>query len=103
MPGLDYDLQVAWTASLPCCWSHAGKAILHTVESFFTQENGARRAHPRVMVVLIDGWPSDNIEQAATLARESGINVFLVSVAKPVPEELTMVPDKDFVKKVLTN
>lgn len=73
---------------------------MHTVETFFTQENGARRAHPRVMMVLIDGWPSDDLEQAATLARESGINVFLVSVAKPVPEELTMVPDKDFMKKV---
>lgn len=48
----------------------------------------------------MDGWPSDNLQQAATLARESGINVFLVSVAKPAPEELNMVPDKDFMKKV---
>lgn len=52
------------------------------------------------MVVLIDGWPSDSLEQAAMLAREFGINVFLVSVAKPAPEELPMVPDKDFMKKV---
>lgn len=53
-----------------------------------------------MMVVLIDGWPSDDLEHAATLARESGINVFLVSVAKPAPEELNMVPDKHFMKKV---
>lgn len=78
----------------------AGKAIMHTAKTFFTQENGSRRGHPRVMVVLIDGWPSDNLEQAATLARESGINVFLVSIAKPAPEELNMVPDKHFMKKV---
>lgn len=84
------------------CWPRAGKAIMHVAETFFTQENGGRRGHPRVMVVLIDGWPSDDLEQAAMLARESGINVFLVSVAKPAPEELTMVRDKDFVKKVHT-
>lgn len=59
-----------------------------------------RRGHPRVMVVLIDGWPSDDVEQAAILARESGINVFLVSVAKPAAEELSMVADRDFMKKV---
>uniref|UniRef100_A0A3Q3WQS5 Cochlin n=1 Tax=Mola mola TaxID=94237 RepID=A0A3Q3WQS5_MOLML len=81
--------------------SNTGKAITHTAETFFNQENGGRRGHPRVMLVLIDGWPSDNLEQAAMLAREFGINVFLVSVAKPAPEELAMVPDKDFVKKAV--
>lgn len=54
------------------------------------------------MVVLIDGWPSDDVEQAAILARESGINVFMVSVAKPAADELGMVRDKDFLKKVHT-
>lgn len=73
---------------------------MHAVETFFTQENGGRRGHPRVMMVIIDGWPSDDLEQAALLARESGINVFLVSVAKAAPEELAMVQDKDFMKKV---
>ena len=82
------------------CRCPAGKAIAHTAETFFNQEKGGRRGHPRVILVLIDGWPSDNLEQAAMLAREFGINVFLVAVAKPAPEELAMVPDKDFMKKV---
>ncbi|XP_075964609.1 cochlin [Anarhichas minor] len=81
--------------------TNTGKAIMHTVETFFTQETGGRRGHPRVMMVLIDGWPSDDLERAAMLARESGINVFLVSVAKPAPEELAMVRDKDFMKKAV--
>ncbi|XP_071355221.1 cochlin [Trachinotus anak] len=81
--------------------SNTGKAIMHTAETFFIQENGGRRGHPRVMVVLIDGWPSDDLEQAAKFARDSGVNVFLVSVAKPAPEELAMVRDKDFVKKAV--
>lgn len=81
--------------------TNTGKAIMHTAETFFNQENGGRRGHPRVMVVIIDGWPSDDLEQAAMLARETGINVFLVSVAKPAPEELGMVRDKEFVKKAV--
>ncbi|XP_059208625.1 cochlin [Centropristis striata] len=81
--------------------TNTGKAILHTAETFFSQERGGRRGHPRVMVVLVDGWPSDDLEQAATFARESGINVFLVSVAKPAPEELAMVQDNDFMKKAV--
>ncbi|XP_035529353.1 cochlin [Morone saxatilis] len=81
--------------------TNAGKAIMHTAETFYTQENGGRRGHPRVMMVLIDGWPSDDLDQAAMLARESGINVFLVSVAKPAPEELAMVRDKEFMKKAV--
>ncbi|XP_037342046.2 cochlin isoform X2 [Pungitius pungitius] len=79
--------------------TNTGKAIMHAVETFFGQDRGGRRGHPRVLMVLIDGWPSDDLERAAMLARESGINVFLVSVAKPAPEELAMVRDKDFVKK----
>nr|XP_019965663.1 PREDICTED: cochlin-like [Paralichthys olivaceus] len=81
--------------------TNTGKAIMQAAESFFIQENGGRRGHPRVMMVLLDGWPSDDLEQAAMLARESGINVFLVSVARPAPEELAMVQDKDFMKKAV--
>ncbi|XP_035024708.1 cochlin isoform X1 [Hippoglossus stenolepis] len=81
--------------------TNTGKAIMQAAETFFIQENGGRRGHPRVMMVLLDGWPSDDLEQAAMLARESGINVFLVSVAKPAPEELAMVRDKDFMKKAV--
>ncbi|CAG5866935.1 cochlin isoform 1-T2 [Menidia menidia] len=81
--------------------TNTGKAITHTVETFFTQGRGVRRGHPRVIMVLIDGWPSDDVERAAMLARESGINVFVVSVAKPAAEELSMVQDKDFMRKIV--
>ncbi|KAK1160564.1 cochlin-like isoform X1 [Acipenser oxyrinchus oxyrinchus] len=81
--------------------TNTGKALRHTAETFFTPENGARRGFPRVAVMFVDGWPSDDIEEAATVARESGINVFLVSVAKPLPEELGMVQDRGFVQKAV--
>ncbi|XP_053700487.1 cochlin [Synchiropus splendidus] len=81
--------------------TNTGKAIMQTTESFFSPERGGRRGHPRVLLVMIDGWPSDDVEQAAMLARESGVNVFVVSVARPAPEELPMVQDKDFLKKAV--
>ncbi|KPP80081.1 cochlin-like, partial [Scleropages formosus] len=81
--------------------AHVGKAMMYTVENFFSAEHGVRRGVPRVILVLVDGWPSDNLEEAATRARESGINVFFVSVAKPGPEELSMVQDKDFAQKAV--
>ncbi|XP_061890809.1 cochlin [Entelurus aequoreus] len=81
--------------------TNTGKAIMHATQTLFAQESGGRRGHPRVMLVLIDGWPSDDLERAAVLARESGINVFLLSVAKPAPDEVAMVPDYDFTKKAV--
>uniref|UniRef100_W5KLA0 Cochlin n=1 Tax=Astyanax mexicanus TaxID=7994 RepID=W5KLA0_ASTMX len=77
------------------------KAILHTVRNFFNPEYGVRRGHPRVIVAFVDGWPSDNLEDAAVMARESGINVFVVSVAKPIPEEMGLVRDQDYTKKAV--
>lgn len=81
--------------------TNTGKAILHAVDSLFPMERGGRKGHPRVLLVLIDGWPSDDLDQASVLARESGINVFMVSVAKPSADELPMVPDKDFTRKAV--
>ncbi|XP_056624052.1 cochlin [Triplophysa dalaica] len=81
--------------------TNTGKAILHTVRNFFNLDYGVRRGYPRVIVVFVDGWPSDNVEEAAVLARESGINVFFVSVAKPAPEEANMVSDPDFMRKAV--
>ncbi|XP_061631334.1 cochlin [Phyllopteryx taeniolatus] len=81
--------------------TNTGKAITHTAENLFTQQSGARRGRPRVMLVLVDGWPSDDLERAAASAREAGINVFLAAVAKPVPDEIPAVPDLNFAKKAV--
>ncbi|XP_044127203.1 cochlin [Bufo gargarizans] len=81
--------------------SNIGKAVKHTAQSFFSNANGVRKGIPKVMVVFIDGWPSDNIEEAGIIAREYGINVFIVSVAPPSPEELGMVQDVAFIDKAV--
>uniref|UniRef100_A0A8C1IP36 Cochlin n=1 Tax=Cyprinus carpio TaxID=7962 RepID=A0A8C1IP36_CYPCA len=81
--------------------TNSGKAILHTVRTFFNPDFGVRRGYPRIIVVFVDGWPSDNVEEAAILARESGINIFFVSVAKPAPEEMSLVSEQDFMRKAV--
>ncbi|KAM4664442.1 cochlin [Discoglossus pictus] len=81
--------------------SNIGKAVKHTAQNFFTAANGVRKGIPKVMVVFIDGWPSDNIEEAGIVAREFGINVFIVSVAPPTSEELGMVQDVGFIDKAV--
>lgn len=81
--------------------SNTGKALKHTVQTFYSADKGARKGQPKVIVIFVDGWPSDDIEEAAVMARESGINVFLVSVAKPAPEEMGMVQDANFVDKIV--
>uniref|UniRef100_H0WQG8 Cochlin n=1 Tax=Otolemur garnettii TaxID=30611 RepID=H0WQG8_OTOGA len=78
-----------------------GKALKHTAQKFFTSDAGVRKGIPKVVVVFIDGWPSDDIEEAGIVAREFGVNVFIVSVAKPIPEELGMVQDVAFVDKAV--
>ncbi|MEJ1286484.1 cochlin [Cricetulus griseus] len=78
-----------------------GKALKHTAQKFFTADTGVRKGIPKVVVVFIDGWPSDDIEEAGIVAREFGVNVFIVSVAKPIPEELGMVQDVAFVDKAV--
>lgn len=81
-------------------FSNLGKALKYTAEKFFTPETGMRKGLPKVVVVLIDGWPSDDVEEAGIVAREFGVNVFVVSVNKPIPEELGMVKDVAFIDKV---
>ncbi|KAJ6667338.1 hypothetical protein lerEdw1_017316 [Lerista edwardsae] len=79
--------------------SNTGKALKHTAQRFFSAENGVRKGIPKIIVIFIDGWPSDDIEEAGIVAREFGINVFIVSVAKPTTEELGMVQDVGYVEK----
>ncbi|NXJ15333.1 COCH protein, partial [Odontophorus gujanensis] len=81
--------------------SNTGKALKHTAQKFFSMENGARKGIPKIIVVFLDGWPSDDLEEAGIVAREFGVNVFIVSVAKPTTEELGMVQDIGFIDKAV--
>lgn len=51
-------------------------------------------------VVLVDGWPTDKVEEASRLARESGINIFFVTIEGPDDNEKQNLVETNFVDKV---
>lgn len=51
-------------------------------------------------VVLVDGWPTDRVEEASRLARESGINIFFATIEGPDENEKQNVVEANFVDKV---
>uniref|UniRef100_A0A8C4QJW5 VWFA domain-containing protein n=1 Tax=Eptatretus burgeri TaxID=7764 RepID=A0A8C4QJW5_EPTBU len=79
--------------------SNAGRAIDEVVQSFFQASAGNRREAPNAAVLLLDGWPSDDLEVPARAARETGINIFIVTVEGATSEELASGVHGDFVNK----
>lgn len=50
---------------------------------------------------MVDGWPTDRVEEASRLARESGINIFFVTIEAAAQNEKQNVIEPNFVDKVL--
>lgn len=55
-----------------------------------------------MVVVMVDGWPTDRVEEASRLARESGINIFFVTIEAAAENEKQNVIEPNFVDKVLS-
>ncbi|NWV15454.1 VITRN protein, partial [Ptilonorhynchus violaceus] len=81
--------------------SNVGKALSFVNKNFFLDANGNRGGAPNVVVVMVDGWPTDRVEEASRLARESGINIFFVTVEAAAQNEKQNVIEPNFVDKVL--
>ncbi|XP_013929037.1 PREDICTED: vitrin [Thamnophis sirtalis] len=81
--------------------SNVGKALSFVNKNYFEDANGNRGGAPNVAVVLVDGWPTDKIEEASRLARESGINIFFVTIEGPDENEKKNVIETNFVDKAV--
>ncbi|CAL8367156.1 unnamed protein product [Gadus morhua 'NCC'] len=81
--------------------SNVGKALSFVNRQYFSDSNGNRGAAPNVVVVLVDGWPTDKVEEASRLARESGINIFFVTIEGPDENEKLNVVEANFVDKAV--
>ncbi|XP_041106789.1 vitrin isoform X10 [Polyodon spathula] len=81
--------------------SNVGKALSYTNKHFFSDASGNRGGPPNVAVVLVDGWPTDKVEEASRLARESGINIFFVTIEGPDENEKQNVVETNFVDKAV--
>ncbi|NXH87648.1 VITRN protein, partial [Edolisoma coerulescens] len=81
--------------------SNVGKALSFVNKNFFLDANGNRGGAPNVVVVMVDGWPTDRVEEASRLARESGINIFFVTVEAAAQSEKQNVIELNFVDKAV--
>ncbi|XP_035528183.1 matrilin-2-like isoform X2 [Morone saxatilis] len=62
-----------------------GLAIQYTMETSFTEEDGARPANlhiPRIAMIVTDGRPQDTVEEIAAQARQAGIQIFAIGVGR---------------------
>ncbi|NXD12513.1 VITRN protein, partial [Nothocercus nigrocapillus] len=81
--------------------SNVGRALSFVNKNFFSDANGNRGGAPNVAVVMVDGWPTDKVEEASRLARESGINIFFVTIEGAAESEKQSVIEPDFVDKAV--
>ncbi|NXE20508.1 VITRN protein, partial [Ardeotis kori] len=81
--------------------SNVGKALSFVNKNFFLDANGNRGGAPNVVVVIVDGWPTDRVEEASRLARESGINIFFVTIEAAAESEKHNVIEPNFVDKAV--
>ncbi|XP_071431542.1 vitrin [Pithys albifrons albifrons] len=81
--------------------SNVGKALSFVNKNFFLDANGNRGGAPNVVVVVVDGWPTDRVEEASRLGRESGINIFFVTVEAAAQSEKQSVIEPNFVDKAV--
>ncbi|CAI9571792.1 unnamed protein product [Staurois parvus] len=82
-------------------FSNVGKALSYVNKNYFSDASGNRGAAPNVAVVLVDGWPTDKVEEASRLARESGINIFFVTIEGADDNEKSSVVEPNFVEKAV--
>ncbi|CAO2604285.1 Vit [Lemmus lemmus] len=81
--------------------SNVGRAISFVTKNFFSKANGNRGGAPNVAVVMVDGWPTDNVEEVSRVARESGINVFFITVEGAAEREKHYVMEPNFASKAV--
>ncbi|XP_011370393.1 vitrin isoform X2 [Pteropus vampyrus] len=81
--------------------SNVGRAISFVTKNFFSKTNGNRGSAPNVAVVMVDGWPTDKVEEASRVARESGINIFFITIEGAVENEKQYVMEPNFANKAV--
>uniref|UniRef100_A0A3B4U6H0 Matrilin 4 n=1 Tax=Seriola dumerili TaxID=41447 RepID=A0A3B4U6H0_SERDU len=59
-----------------------GLAIRYVMNNAFTAEGGDRPKVPNVVVIVTDGRPQDRVAEVAAEAREKGIEIYAVGVAR---------------------
>lgn len=62
----------------PAHLSSAGDALNFVLKNAFTEEAGARKGFPRVLVIITDGKSEDPVESYAKQLRSRGVEIFVL-------------------------
>ncbi|TNN39136.1 Collagen alpha-1(XII) chain [Liparis tanakae] len=83
--------------------SRTGDALDFVLRNGFTEEAGARRDFPKVLLVVTDGKSEDPVERHAERLRSAGVEVFVLGVHQADAEEMKLMasaPHRDHVFNV---
>ncbi|XP_068565200.1 collagen alpha-1(XII) chain [Cebidichthys violaceus] len=67
-----------------------GDALDYILRSGFTEEAGARRDFPKVLVIVTDGKSEDPVESYAKQLRSSGVEIFVLGINQADEEEMKL-------------
>ncbi|KAJ6653760.1 hypothetical protein lerEdw1_008732, partial [Lerista edwardsae] len=73
--------------------TRTGLAIQKAMDKTFTEESGARASFlkiPRVAIIVTDGHPQDQVQEVASKAQASGIEIYAVGVDQADMESLRL-------------
>ncbi|MBN3310323.1 MATN4 protein, partial [Amia calva] len=77
-----------------------GLAIQYAMNVAFSGQEGARRGVPSVAVIVTDGRPQDRVAEVAQQAREKGIEIYAVGVARADMSSLRAMASPEFEEHV---
>lgn len=63
---------------IPACLIAPGDALDYVLKNAFTEEAGARKGFPKVLVIITDGKSEDPVESYAKQLRSRGVEIFVV-------------------------
>ncbi|XP_075940078.1 collagen alpha-1(XII) chain [Anarhichas minor] len=67
-----------------------GDALDYILKNSFTEEAGARRDFPKVLVIITDGKSEDPVESYAKQLRSSGVEIFVLGIKQADEEEMKL-------------
>uniref|UniRef100_G3PDH7 Collagen alpha-1(XII) chain n=1 Tax=Gasterosteus aculeatus aculeatus TaxID=481459 RepID=G3PDH7_GASAC len=67
-----------------------GDALDYVLKNSFTEEGGARKDFPKVLVIITDGKSEDAVETSARQLRSAGVEIFVLGVQQADTEEMKL-------------
>ncbi|KAI3364626.1 hypothetical protein L3Q82_011406, partial [Scortum barcoo] len=73
-----------------------GDALNYLLKNTFTEDAGARKSFPKVLVIITDGKSEDPVESYARQLRSRGVEIFVLGVQQADEEEMKLMASPPF-------